>query len=175
MSRVFGTVLTTAFLFSASLLHAAVDMNSAAKVDSIDSRAWLMSAGTTIGVGEDKASPGLSLTLATRMTDSLPLYGGADVGALFLTGEQFAMGLMALPTAYFRFQTAPGVYSLLGMSVGPVFGVGDNIETLRLGLFLKPGLSVELSRSLDLTVETRIGLVGGEFYVLPNFAASFWL
>lgn len=134
----------------------------------------ILSVGPALEIpGEGKALPGFSFSAATPVSSTVPLYVGADAGFYLDTADKFKGNIPVMAVMYLEFATGGRVHPLLGVSAGPVFGVGEGQKSVQFGMLLKPGLNISLSNDIDLNIESRLGVYGSTFVYLPQIAASF--
>lgn len=136
----------------------------------------MLSVGPALEIqGSDKALPGFNFTAVTSAASGVPLYVGAEAGFFFTNDPKFNGVLPVMGTMFYEFPTGAATRPFLGVSAGPVFGVGENQTSARFGMLLKPGLNIKMAPTVGLTIESRIGVFGSQFVYLPQVAAHFTL
>lgn len=134
----------------------------------------VLSVGPALDIrGAGKALPGMNFTAVTSAAPGVPLYVGVDAGFFFNNEPKFNGELPVLGTMYYEFQTGGSIRPVLGVSGGPVFGVGDNAESARFGMLMKPGVNIRMAETVGVSIESRIGVFGSTFVYLPQVAAHF--
>ncbi|MBI3295939.1 MAG: hypothetical protein HYZ71_14530 [Deltaproteobacteria bacterium] len=125
--------------------------------------------------GASKALPGIEFSAVTAAAPSVPLYVGVDASFFFTTdtANKFVGSLPILGTMYYEFQTGGAVRPKLGVSAGPVFGIGDNQQSARFGMLATPALHIRMAETVGITIESKIGVFGSEFVYMPQVAAHF--
>jgi hypothetical protein len=123
--------------------------------------------------GGGSATPGLTAGWNWRHNDDTSLYYGADVGVFIDTGTPSFAVIPVMANAYYLFQADSPVHPLLGAMVGPVFSTGGAVSTVRLGLMVRPGVNIELGKSVALNAEARFGILDGAGIFQPQLGVIF--
>ncbi len=169
-------ILSIAALLAASSLMAAPTGSSSANFSTHSVPNTVLSVGPALNIqGAGKALPGLNFTAVTAAAPGVPLYIGVDAGFFFNNEPNFNGVLPVLGTMYYEFPTGAATRPMLGVSGGPVFGIGENQESARFGMLLKPGLNIRMADTVGITIESRIGVFGSTFVYLPQVSAHFML
>lgn len=141
-------------------------------------------ANTVLGVGpalhingdvKGKALPGMNFTAVTTAAPGVPLYVGVDAGFFFNNDPKFNGVLPVLGTMYYEFPTGASVRPVLGVCAGPVFGLGDNQDSARFSMLIKPALNIHMAETVGLSIESKVGVIGSTFVYLPQISAHFTL
>lgn len=168
------SLVVLAFLVSTGLVAAPAGSSSVSFSPTHVAKT-ILSVGPAIDIpGSNKALPGMNFTAVTSAAPGVPLYVGVDAG-FFFKNDPFIGELPILGTLYYEFVTGGATRPVLGVSAGPVFGVGNNPESARFGMLLKPGVNIRMADTVGLTLESRIGVFGSQFVYLPQISASFAL
>ena len=131
----------------------------------------VMNLGAGFLIGGGAASPGVGIGFHTHLTNSAPVYLGLDTGSYFHTSP-FAWIIPLMPTIKYLFFGNAMLVPTLGLSMGPVFGLGD-FNSISFGMLFKPGVQMNINRQLDIFFEPRFGVVGSTFIFDPEISAVF--
>ena len=150
-----------------------VSQSSHLQGDSVESR---MTMGALVGVNRDRSNPGFHFGIHTQLVEEIGLLAGVDFNAFFVSNQQAsAVVLGTLPTVFFEWHATDSIHPLLGIEIGPVFGVGDAAKALELAFLLKTGVNVDVTPLLAFNLELRMGVVGSLPSVIPHLGATFAL
>ena len=128
--------------------------------------------------------------------NGLPIYIGADLGVDFFSRDfGYYTGLnenwvnfQALFTAIYRFDLTkpkilhpyagfslgPAILVARGTSAGPSYLSGSETNFYA-EFLLRPGCTVDLSRTIAINAEAKFGILGGDLIWIPNAAVAFAL
>lgn len=158
--------------------------------------------GVALLEGIDGAGIGIggNIGFAFRVSPDSPVYLGMDVGyhrwnvriketqnGTEITRSEDLNSLQMLATIYYRFMEGltTQAHPYLGFSVGPNLMSGS--EKIKMGgnsitaggtqvalqLYFRPGVEIDLTRSIGLNFESRIGLLEGNLMFAPQINAIF--
>ncbi len=123
--------------------------------------------------GDGIAEAGIDLGIASRISDTAPLYLGANLG-IFVATESPSYALIPLMlNLYYQFEPEAVIHPLLGVMAGPVLATGGGFSTVRLGVLFRPGVNIELGKAAVLSLEPRFGVLGSRFVFIPQVGAIF--
>ncbi|NBT58023.1 hypothetical protein EBT16_04485 [bacterium] len=140
----------------------------------------LFTPGIAIPIMADsgETGAGLSFGFLSQVDPSSKLYAGADLGLHFwgkaLSLTESTTALQLLPTAIYLLGSKPNWVSFIGLSAGAYWYVaqaagGPGIDFL---LLLRPGVMLNLSPSLSLSIEAKYGELGGLFLFMPSVGVN---
>lgn len=110
---------------------------------------------------------GLNFGINGRISNHNPLYLGAEAGAFISNTSPTYAILPLLGSLYYQFEPNEGVHPLLGVLAGPIIATGGTVPAVRMGLFFRPGINFEISKSAVLNIEARFGVLGSSFVFAP--------
>ncbi len=144
------------------------------------------------GIGSIHGGVGLPINIGARfrLSKRSKLWLGGDTGVTI--GWAFSLPLLFSATYDISGDTKETIRPYMGASVGPVFLFGGyagysslarlsdyrygvSTSSVHMGILLRPGLAVHLSKSLDMNVESPFGAVGGMFFMAPQANIVFHL
>jgi hypothetical protein len=130
-----------------------------------------VTAGAVIQVENESSQPGFSFGFAMKVSRDIPLYLGGNITSIFVSDNPSGLRVAVLPTVHLGLSTQGFYQPVVGLSLGPVLGLGQ----VEFAIFIEPGVNFKLTRRLFFHVESRVGFVGGEFVAIPFVGASFVL
>jgi len=145
-----------------------------------DSGKILFSPGLAVPLFVDpgETAAGLSLGMLWQTEPSSRLYVGADLG-LHFWGKAFSTtesstGLQLLPTVVYHLNSKPNWVPFIGLSAGGYWWVaqptgGPGFDFM---LVFRPGMMIQVSSSMNLSVEAKYGSLGGAFLLMPTVSVS---
>ncbi len=116
-------------------------------------------------------SPGVTAGMSWRHNADTPLYYGGEVGVYF-NSTPSSVTIPLLAQAYYLFEIDSAVHPLIGAMIGPVFSTGPG-SSAEFGLLFRPGVNVELGKSVALNAEARFGVIGGTGVFQPQLGVIF--
>jgi hypothetical protein len=119
------------------------------------------------------SAPGFTAGMARRLDADTPLYYGAEAGLYVATGTPSYLVIPLLANVHYLFQLDSAVHPLVGVMAGPVFATGGGLSAARFGLLFRPGVNIELGRSVALNVEARFGVIGSAGVFQPQLGVIF--
>ena len=122
--------------------------------------------------GAGSAYPGFALSFAIATNLEIPLYVGVDTGYYFETSPTYGGHLPLMATMYAEFTPASKIRPIIGVSAGPTFGIS---RPTVFGMLLKPGVNVHVTSSIEVNIESRVGVLGSTLVFMPQIAACFAL
>lgn len=145
------------------------------------------------GLGTYAGNTGLGLTtgVITPVADGSPLFFGGDLGLVFWNNTadagsanvtKKATGIQLLPSLLYRFDLdeARAIHPYLGLSAGPTIhsesvsvvtnGVAtkDTSTKVLFTLLFRPGFYTNLTKSIALDINARMGTMNRDFIFLPT-------
>jgi hypothetical protein len=132
----------------------------------------LMNLGAGFLIGGGSAAPGVGVSLSTRITSRAPVYLGVDTGSYFYSSP-FAWILPIMPMVKYLFYGNTPFVPTLGLSMGPVFGIGSGASAVSFGMLFKPGIQFNVNHDFDISFEPRLGVIGSNFIFDPEISALF--
>jgi len=158
-----GIVVAVALLFAGQVAHA--------ERYHVIRGGTVMNLGAGFLIGGGAASPGVGIGFSTHISRTAPVYLGIDTGSYFHTSP-FAWIIPIMPTIKYLFFGNTALVPTLGLSLGPVFGIGD-YNSVSFGMLFKPGVQININRQLDFFFEPRLGVIGSIFTFDPELSAVF--
>lgn len=122
-------------------------------------------------VGGGVVEPGVGVGLVKRVT-RIPIRIGVDAGVFFLRNPvTFILPILA--TVYYRFPTRAEVIPTIGLSFGPVIGIGSGAKAVNLMVLASPGFQFYMDADMDLFFRSSLGFMGSSFVFYPQIGATF--
>ncbi len=132
----------------------------------------LMNLGAGFLIGGGSAAPGVGVGFSTRITSRAPVYLGVDTGSYFYSSP-FAWVIPIMPMVKYMFYGNTPFVPTLGLSMGPVFGIGSGVSAVSFGMFFKPGVQFNVNHDFNIFFEPRLGVIGSSFIFDPEISALF--
>lgn len=146
-----------------------------------------LTAGPGLSFFDGHTGFSINVGATTPVSNKLPIHVGLDFGMSFWSENFFSIkGINLLGTGIYRFDLAkaPTIHPYVGLSFGPTIMSysSDNFffrfvssSRVVLALLARPGVGFDLSKTVALNVETKLGILDGAFLFSPVVLASFAL
>jgi hypothetical protein len=138
-----------------------------------DTAPTVMNLDGALLASEGDSAAGATIGIAQRLNAATPLYIGAELGLFLTTGYSTYTIAPLLGQAYYQLELKSVIHPLIGFMAGPVISSGGTDSTLQLGAFFRPGINFELGKSAVLNLESRLGVIGSNFVLMPQVGVIF--
>lgn len=161
-------------------------------VDEGPYRPFRMTTGIQVPVISSNAYFGPSIGVELRVNRHVPLYVGFETGAYFHIEDSSSNNynsssyyIPLLLTTTYRFDLGGSIHPIIGLQAGPAlmysasfstftYGYSRSQQTTRFQAMLRTGVEFDISARTHLSIEPRIGVIGGYFIVAPTIGVSFF-